>query len=197
MNLWSTNDVGAWRKALGSYEARIASREVNRLPQLDRWYREAFPRALRGRTQPFVTKDELIDVAQWKMKRGVYRARNLVLLKKNAEATVRSESREAFGDIPDPRKPISKLCRLSGVGPATASAVLAALRPDLFPFFDDQVAKQVPDMGTLAFTLSYYVWYAEALSSRARALRDLSGAESWTAQDVAQALWAHSSVAEG
>jgi len=85
------------------------------------------------------------------------------------------------------------LCKLSGVGPATSSAVLAALRPDLFPFFDEDVAKQIPQLGKVAFTQSYYVQYSEALRSRAQALAKAS-ASPWSAQDVAQALWARRPV---
>src|SRR3712207_8361368 len=45
-------------------------------------------------------------------------------------------SRRAFAAIPDDRAPLRLLGELKGVGPATASAVLAAYRPDLYPFFD-------------------------------------------------------------
>jgi hypothetical protein len=189
MGPWENKDIRAWREALASYDTRIAGRQVNRLPELDRWYRQTLPRILVGRHSPFITKDELIKVAEWKMKRGVYRGRNLALIRENSEGDVKSKSEQAFAATPDARKPIALLCKLSGVGPATASAVLAALRPDLFPFFDEEVAGQIPGLGKVAFTPSYYSRYSEALRLRARALSEESPS-SWSAQDVAQALWA-------
>ena len=193
MTLWDEDDGQAWREARDSYEARVAAREVNRLPELDHWYRYRLPHDLQGRQPPFITREELITVAEWKMKRGVYRGRNLALVKKNSEPEVKSKSAQAFAAIPHIGKAVSLLCKLSGVGPATSSAVLAALRPDLFPFFDEDVAKQIPQLGKVAFTQSYCVQYSEALRSRAQALAKAS-ASPWSAQDVAQALWARRPV---
>jgi hypothetical protein len=189
MTLWDNDNGQAWREARDSYEARVAAREVNRLPELDRWYRFQLPRDLQSRQPPFITRDELIAVTEWKMKRGVYRGRNLALVKKNSEPEVKSKSTQAFGVIPDVRKAVSLLSKLSGVGPAASSAILAAHRPDLFPFFDEDVAKQIPELGRVAFTQSYYLRYGEALRSRAQVLTKAS-ASLWNAQDVAQALWA-------
>ena len=73
---------------------------------------------------------------------------------------------------------------LAGVGPATASAVTAAVAPELYPFFDELVAAQVPGLGKVAWTLSYYGRYAAALRERADAL----GAP-WTPVMVERALW--------
>jgi hypothetical protein len=191
MSLWQSDNVRDWRDALASYDVRIASREVNRLPELDQWYRLTLPVLLKSRHPAFIGKDELINAAEWKMKRGVYRGRNLALVKRNSEDDVKSISEQAFAAVPDVRKPIPLLRSLSGVGPATASAILAAFRPDLFPFFDEDVARQIPDLGKVSFTQSYYSRYRDALRSRARSLTD-SSPSPWTAQDVAQALWAAS-----
>ena len=109
------------------------------------------------------------------MKRGVYRARNLVLVKSNSEAEVFERSRRAFSEIPDLRKPVAQLAELAGVGAATVSAVLAALRPDLFPFFDEDVADQIPGLGKVAFTQAYYFRYGDALRARAASLRGKRG----------------------
>ena len=78
------------------------------------------------------------------MKRGVWRARNLVLVRGNDPETVGQLSEEGFALLPDPRKPLARLTRLAGVGPATASAVLATVSPEVYPFFDELVADQIP-----------------------------------------------------
>ena len=95
-------------------------------------------------------------------------------------------STEALSKIPHPTAPISILAKLDGVGPATASAVAAAFAPELYAFFDELVAAQVPTLGKVAWTLGYYAKYAASLRDRATVL----GA-GWTAATVERALWAH------
>ena len=120
------------------------------------------------------------------MARGVWRAPNLVLVRGNAPGEVTETSAAAFAAIPHPRAPIAALAKLRGVGPATASAGVAALAPETYPFFDELVADQVPALGTVAWTVGYYLQYADALRGRAAALGD-----GWTPAMVARALWAH------
>lgn len=56
------------------------------------------------------------------------------------EDLVKSASQKAFKSLPDVSKAISELTVLKGVGPATASAILAAYAPDVAPFMSDEVA---------------------------------------------------------
>src|SRR5207248_8339102 len=131
---------------------------------------------------------ELRDVTSWKMARGVWRERNRLLVSSNPPERVIEASRKAFAGSPDLRAPIAALSELAGVGPATASAVMAAYAPQSYPFFDELVAGQIPGLGPVAFTAKYYAAYAEKLRERAARLSKLCG-YAWTAQDVAQALW--------
>jgi hypothetical protein len=184
--LWKSDSPKDWQAALDSYEAVIERQGVARLPELDRWYREELPAGIAARAHPHVTHDELVRVTEWKMARGIFRPRNLVLVRGNAPDLVEKTSTAALAAIPDPRRPIALLADLAGVGPATASAIAAAAAPDLYPFFDELVAAQVPGLGTVAFTPAYYAKYAAALRDRAKALGD-----GWTPARVEQALWAH------
>lgn len=184
MSLWSTTDPAAWQQALESYDAVIAQQGVAPLVELDRWYRTDLPAAIAGRAEPHVTHRELVRVTEWKMARGVWRARNLALVRGNHAAMVERTSREAISTIPDPGRPIALLAELAGVGPATASAVVAAVAPERYPFFDELVAAQMPLPGTLAFTQGYYARYAEVIRSRATDLGFLPA-------QIEQALWAH------
>lgn len=55
------------------------------------------------------------------------------------ESQVQSASTKAFQSLPDIGKAIAELTTLKGVGPATASAVLAAYAPEIAPFMSDEV----------------------------------------------------------
>lgn len=184
--LWKSDSPDAWRAALDAYEAVIHQQGVARLGELDRWYRDELPAAIAARKTPHVTHDELVRVTEWKMARGIFRPRNLVLVRGNAPELVERTSTAALAAIPDPKRPIALLAELAGVGPATASAIAAAAAPDVYPFFDELVGAQVPGLGTVAFTPAYYAKYAAALRDRAGEL----GA-GWTPASVEQALWAH------
>ncbi len=184
--LWPVSGPAAWRAALDRYEAVIATQGVSSLAAHDAWYRIELPTHIAERASPHVTHGELVRLTEWKMARGVWRARNLVLVRGNAESDVHTVSRDALALAPHPTRPIAMLATLAGVGPATASAVMAAFAPATYPFFDELVAAQVPGLGPTAFTLGYYARYAEALRERAAQL-----GEPWTPVDVERALWAH------
>ncbi len=190
--LWNSTDATEWRTALDRYPDVVAAQEVKSLPALDAWYRGELPEAIAGRRRPHVTHAELVKVTEWKMARGVWRARNLALVRGNDAALVVATSGDALGAVPDPVKPITTLAELAGVGPATASAVAAAAEPAIYPFFDELVGAQVPGLGTLAFSIGYYKRYAAALRERAMAL----GAR-WTPVMVERALWAHAGGKKG
>lgn len=184
--LWSSNAPDAWTRAEASYESVIERQGVPRLPALDRWYRDELPAAIASRRRPHVTHAEMVTVTDWKMARGVFRARNLMLVRGNDAKVVETTSAAALAAVPDPKAPIAALAELAGVGPATASAVLAAAHPEIYPFFDDLVANQIPGLGKVAYTVGYYVKYADALRERAA-----ERGKGWTPVRIERALWAH------
>ena len=183
--LWTCTDPARWRAALAAYPDVVAAQGVSGLAELDRWYRAELPATLAARAPAWADLDELREVVRWKMKRGEWRPRNLALVNGNDAALVRRQTERAFALVPHERAPLVELDRLAGVGPATASALLAAYRPDRYPFLDEVVGAAITGLGVPAFTLPYYLRYAAALRERAAAL----GGE-WTAQAVGLALWA-------
>ncbi len=189
-NLWNRASCLEWSAARGAYRDALAASGGHRLLDLDRWFHDELGRRLAERSPCWLALDELVGVVEWKMHRGVYRARNLVLARSNDPAEVEDVSRQAFGLIPDPIKPTGRLARLKGVGPATASAVLAAVRPDLYPFFDDVVAEAIPDFGKVDFTVNAYARYADRLRERAAILAVGCPEGGWTPHAVGLALWA-------
>lgn len=68
-----------------------------------------------------------------------FRPRLLDFVSSLDDAVVKSASQKAFQSLPDISKSVSELTVLKGVGPATASAVLAAFAPELTPFMSDEV----------------------------------------------------------
>jgi hypothetical protein len=185
-DLWAATKEASWRAALDAYDGVVAAQGVARLPVLDAWYQRELPVLIRSRSPMHVALDELARLTEWKMARGEWRARNLVLVRGNDPDAVVQASTEAFAAMPHPTKPIARIAELDGVGPATASAVVAAIAPAGYPFFDELVAAQVPGLGIVKWTHGYYAKYATALRERADAL-----GHGWTASAVERALWAH------
>lgn len=184
-DLWNSSSSTAWHAALDRYADVVARQDVAKLPALDAWYREELPQRIAERSSPHIVHDELVRLTEWKMARGVWRAPNLVLVRGNSADDVIRVSADAFALIPHPTKPIATLATLAGVGPATASAVAAAHAPELYPFFDELVAAQIPSLGKVAWTMGYYAKYAQSLRERAAALGDR-----WTPVMVERAMWA-------
>jgi hypothetical protein len=187
MTLWTTDAAGPWHAALDAYADVIEQQGVKRLPELDRWYRDELPASIAARRAPHVTHDELVRLTEWKMARGVWRAPNLVLVRGNPAALVVETSQAALALMPHPTAPVKRLAELAGVGPATASAVVAAARPDRYPFFDELVFAQMPGgAGPVKFSLGEYGRYAEGLRARASSL-----GKHWTPTMVERALWSN------
>lgn len=197
--LWNTKTCKTWQASLDQYEGLLLAHKINELDKIDAWYRGELPSLVAERTPPYVTKDEFMEILRWKMKRGDWREPNRLriantdarVIKKAAQDAL-TLARELDAAVPtaskEYKKPIQILCELDGVGPATASAVLVPLRPDLYPFFDEWIGKQIEGLGKVAFTPSYYWKYADALRGKAAELRKKCG-DAWNAQEVGQALW--------
>lgn len=186
-DLWDSTSHAAWRRALDQYESVIERQGVAKLAERDDWYRNELPKAIARRAKPHVTLPELVKLTEWKMARGEWRARNLVLVNGNEPGSVVATTTTALSMIPHATKPISEIAKLDGVGPATASAVAAATAPEVYPFFDELVAAQIPSLGKVAWTLGYYAKYAAAIREKAERL-----GKAWTPVTVERALWANS-----
>ena len=185
-DLWGAGAVANWQAALDRYPAVVAGQNVAALLQLDQWYRNELPGLITARSTPHATLAELVHVTEWKMYRGVWRAPNLVRVKRNDADLVHATTARALALVPHPTKPITEIATLDGVGPATASAIMAASAPSIYPFFDELVAAQIPALGPVVWTPGYYAKYAEALRMRAG---DLGAG--WTPVMLERALWAN------
>ena len=186
--LWDRAACSEWAAARAAYARVLEATGGARLVELDRWYHDDLPGLLVARRPAWLSLDELVEVVQWKLHRGTYRARNLALARQNTEEEVVAASRAAFAAVPHPTTPVTRLSVLKGIGPATASAVLAAARPDVYPFFDDVAAAAIPDLGQVQYTVKGYARFAERLRERAALLAVGCPADGWTPHAVGCAL---------
>uniref|UniRef100_A0ACD5W9R2 Uncharacterized protein n=1 Tax=Avena sativa TaxID=4498 RepID=A0ACD5W9R2_AVESA len=184
---FASSDGEAWRAALAAYDRRLASLDKPDLLEVDSFYRHDLPLLLRRRDpDPFIAKSELVQLLQWKLSRGKWRPRLMDFVKSLDDEVVESASRKAFAVLPDLSKAITELTVLKGIGPATASAVLAAYAPDVAPFMSDEA--MIAALGNAKeYTLKQYLAFAEKLQAKAKELS--VGGESFTPSNIERALW--------
>ncbi|KAK9748414.1 hypothetical protein RND81_02G055400 [Saponaria officinalis] len=189
MELWKSKEVKKWKEAIKSYPNNIISLNKPNLESLDEFYRIELPALLHSRLPaPYLTRSDLHSLMQWKLSRGKFRPRLLGYVAGLDEEAVKSASQKAFLCLPgDLSKAVSELTVLKGVGPATASAVLAAYAPDVAPFMSDEAMEMV--LGhSKDYSLKQYLLLAVKLQEKAKELS--SEDEQFTASDVERALWA-------
>ncbi|XP_024951575.2 uncharacterized protein LOC102610556 isoform X3 [Citrus sinensis] len=162
------SNVNKWKEALASYEARVESLNKPNLISLDDYYRKELPSLIHQRNpNPHINTTELSKLVRWKLTRGKWRPRLLDFVSSLDDSSVKSASEKAFKSLPDLTKAVSELTVLKGVGPATASAVLAAYAPGVAPFMSDEA------MGAALghskdYSLRQYLLFADKLQAKAK-----------------------------
>ncbi|KAK8495256.1 hypothetical protein V6N13_103529 [Hibiscus sabdariffa] len=161
-------NLSVWKEALSTYKSRIESLNKPNLVSLDEFYSDQLPSLLHQRNpNPFITTPELSRLMQWKLTRGKWRPRLLDFVSSLDDSSVKSVSQKAFQSLPDISKAISELTVLKGVGPATASAVLAAYAPETAPFMSDEA--MVAALGNSKdYSLKQYLLFVEKLQSKSK-----------------------------
>ncbi|KAK3090723.1 hypothetical protein FSP39_014102 [Pinctada imbricata] len=108
---------------------------------------------------------------KWKLSRGKFRPRLQQLVESNSEEEVESASKKAFKKLPNLKSAISELTVLKAVGPATASAVLAAGSPKHAAFMADESMLALPGLQPLQYTLNFYMSYMEQVKAITKRLQ--------------------------
>jgi hypothetical protein len=85
---------------------------------------------------------------------------------------------------------VQALCNLKGVGPAMASAVLAAGAPHLAPFMADECLWAMPDVDSLDYTIKEYMSYVEHVNGCVGRINE-NGESNWTPHKVELAVWTY------
>lgn len=190
--LWRSSNAAEWLASLQDYEQQIDAVQKDGLKELDSWYRSLPDTIAERKHTTHITADELVRIVAWKLKRGKWRPRLLDFARAHSDDMVRSASAEAFrlaasGTTEDASAALAPLTKLKGIGPATASAVLAVAQP-AYPFMSDE-AMAAAVQGPLKYTVPEYVQLVEALQGKAAELNIDSGEHVWTASDVERSLY--------
>ncbi|CAI5533187.1 unnamed protein product [Closterium sp. Naga37s-1] len=145
----------------------------------------------------YVSKEELVSVMEWKLTRGKWRPRLLDFIKQLDPTAVQTASSRAFAALApytlttpggsesasearseagveaSLKAAVTELSSLKGVGAATASAVLAALAPQVAPFMSDEA--MVAALGdSKDYSLRRYLVFAKAMREKASELNQLA-----------------------
>ncbi|XP_015919372.1 uncharacterized protein [Parasteatoda tepidariorum] len=189
-----------WNYVLSQYKEVLKEKASKRtkkggpeeLIRLDTWYQEQLPKIIQSRKPPHIVHEELIQIVKWKLMRGKFRPRLTDLVRINTETAVLQTSKKAFRKKPSElSQAITALTNLKGVGPATASAILAAAFPDNVPYMADESMLSTPGIEATDYTLAEYLNYAEHIKKCTERLQSLDPKSHWTPHKVELTLWTH------
>ncbi|XP_026171012.1 uncharacterized protein LOC113135310 [Mastacembelus armatus] len=192
--LFACEDPATWRSVYEKYwgvvEAKAKGKTPGKLLKLDKWYQEELPTLISSRSDKHVTLSELEKLMEWKLTRGKFRPRLQQLVASNSEDTVEQCSRKAFSLLPDVQAAIAELSSLKGVGPATASAVLAAGAPEQTAFMSDEAMECVPGLKPIQYTAKHYALYLAKMVEQTEKLNKVDPQQDWTPHRLELCLWA-------
>lgn len=182
------HDKGVW--SLVELQTSEIVSHLDGFKEIDNKYRQIGRSLSKDGSKNYITKQELLSVVSWKFSVGKPRHALMKHLRSNTEASVREHSAAAIAkakssaeaDTESTKKALEELINLKGVGPATASAVLTLLQPNLFAYMYDEVIECFLPKRT--YTLSTYL----TLNTNCIKLANILG-DRWTASRVATALW--------
>ena len=202
------------RAALAAYHGQLEHVAADRgkrgssLVQDDQWLLHELRDTVASRDPGYLTQSELARVLRWKLAKGKFRPALVKYVSELTDEAVRAASEKALGALGSADggviPAIKALSELRGVGPATASAVVAAVAPSEAPFMADELLMAL--YGERKYTLTQYralVDDVKAECARRNEAEDLEmpgsalPAESdwpsaaWSPQLFQLAVWAH------
>merc|ERR1712013_249871 len=163
------------------------------LIKLDKWYQNELPKKIKSRgKEAHLTHEEIVQTIKWKLARGQFRPRLKDLIQMNTPRVVMQESKKAFRAIDkkkDLEAAVSALSNLKGVGPAMASAVLAAGAPEIAPFMADELLMSMPEVEGIDYTMKEYMKLVEKTKECVDRLNAQGG--SWNPHKVEMTVWTY------
>ena len=161
--------------------------------KLDKWFHNDLPKKIKSRGKDaYLTHEEIVQCMKWKLHHGVFRAKLKDLIQMNTPRVVMDLTRKAFRAISkrdDLESAVNALSNLKGVGPAFASAVLAAFAPDRVPYMSDEVLLSMPDVEEVDFTMKEYNKMVDEIGKCISRLNSQGG--NWTPHKVDMAVFSY------
>merc|ERR1712179_813412 len=160
------------------------------LIKLDKWYQNELPKKIKSRgKEAHLTHEELVQLIKWKLARGKFYPQLTNLVRINTPRAVQTESRKAARKLPNLEAAITTLCGLKGVGTTLASAVLAAMAPELAPFMADECLMSMPEVEGIDYTMKEYMKLVEKTKECVDRLNAQGG--SWNPHKVEMTVWTY------
>ncbi|XP_007055905.2 uncharacterized protein LOC102947292 [Chelonia mydas] len=190
--LYGCEDPTYWKTVFDVYWDVLKAKggKKKNLSELDKWYQEELPGAIAGRKEKYLTQAEVVKLMEWKLARGKFRPRLQQLVATNSSETVEICTRKAFQLLPDVAAAITELSQLKAVGPATASAILAAGAPEAVAFMADEAMESIPGLTPIRYTLKHYILYLGKIQLCVKKLNQVDTEKVWTPHRVEMCLWA-------
>merc|ERR1712018_75206 len=146
-------------------KAENKSSKPENVIKLDKWYQNELPKKIKSRGKDaHLVYDELVQTIKWKLQRGKFRPNLVNLVQMNTPRVVMQDTKKAFRNLQkknDLQSAANVLCNIKGVGPAMASAVLAAGAPHMAPFMADECLLAMPDVESLDYTMREYMRFVD------------------------------------
>ena len=148
----------------------------------DTWKENELPKLLQ--TQEHMNLNQLERLMKWKLRRGMFRPTLMGLIKRNENKSVVDVTKSGFQAARlDVCEGLDILCKLQGVGPATASAILSVYLPMEVPFMSDEAMDAALGLPRL-YTKAQFVLFQKAVIDKANKL-----GPNWSPDKVEKALW--------
>jgi len=175
-------------------KAESKSSKPENVIKLDKWYQNELPKKIKSRGKDaHLVHDELVQTIKWKLQRGKFRPNLVNLVQMNTPRVVMQDTKKAFRNLQkknDLQSAANVLCNIKGVGPAMASAVLAAGAPHMAPFMADECLLAMPDVEGLDYTMREYMRFVDYVKACVERLNS-QGGTNWTPHTVELAVWTH------
>lgn len=183
-------DHSRWCELRDRYDSIVAAHGKTEFVDMDRWYRKDLPLLIQQRNPRHITKAELVKLVQWKLMRGKWRPKLLDYAKEQPDSLVTSETEKGLqllqANPGNPSSALAPITKLKGVGPATASAILAAASPD-YPYMGDEALAAVGNKSD--YTVNAYQALFKQLTGAAEQLTQQGPDNPWTPKQVEECLY--------
>ncbi|KAI8112523.1 hypothetical protein M9434_003846 [Picochlorum sp. BPE23] len=191
--LWASGSLDDWKALVSSYDTRIGEHKVS---DHERWFRDCLPNLLVTQ-QGCLSKEQFIRLVEWKLARGKFRPSLRGYAAKQDPKALATASKEAYRILHDEKRgedavlnALRVLTGLKGVGPATASAMLAAM-DDSIPFMSDEALMVC--LGKREYTVkAYQALFSKMRDKQAALLANAGQDDGICIKDMEAALFASS-----